>query len=175
MSGVSNTGPLREVLRAAVIEHGLTTDKIAENARGLRGRSWLQEKQTEQWREQLLTDDELAALAAGYRVPKERLRRADLDGHGLEIRGDTRQVWLFEEEAAGLTERQREAVRVMIAAMRDTTEIPAQPATRRGNVTRLQPGTGQRAARRGTNLGKRLREEIDRQIEAPPSVPEDEP
>lgn len=171
MSGVSNTAPLREVLRAAVIAHDLTTDKIAENARGLRARSWLQAKQSELWREQLLTDEELNALSAGYRVPKERLRQADLDGHGLEQRGETRRVWLFEDEATGLTERQRDAVRVVIAAMRESSETLV--STGADNVTSLRPAPDgqQRAARRGTNRGRQLREELDRQAETPPTPP----
>lgn len=123
MSGVSNTEPVRRLLEDAVRVHALTTDKIAENARGLRGRSWLAARLTERQREHLLTDEELEALAAGYSVSRAELRRADLFGHGLAERQDDAVAWLTEQDVAGLTDLQRQAVRFVIEAMRDGAPV----------------------------------------------------
>jgi hypothetical protein len=176
MSGVSNTGPLRALLKEAVAAHDLTTDKIADNARGARARSWLAGKQNEMWRKDLLDDAELDALAAGYQLTRRRLREADLEGHGLMERGTQPTPWILEEEVATLTARQREAVKTVIAAMIDPQ---AQGVVLRGSFghgtrTRAKDqDVAPRAARKvtGGSRGRAKRAEQDRQGETPPPLP----
>lgn len=172
MSGVSNTRPLRDLLRAAVIEHDLSTDKIADNAGGLRGRSWLAAKQTEEHREGLLSEIDLEALSRGYRVSQRRLRVADLDGFGLMERGDQPRAWLLEEEVAELTDQQRQAVRFVIAAMRE-----GRGEGGIATVTPLRPDHGPQsdvAARTGTPALDRERGEQDEAAEGPQDPGPDE-
>jgi hypothetical protein len=172
MSGVSNTEPLRRLLRESAGD--ASSRDLEARVRGRRGKSWLNKIQNAEHRPSLLSEEDLEILADAYRIPRRRIREADLEGHGLEERGEQPRAWIAEDEVAFLSEKQRVAIRFVIEAMRDAggeaagdvRPFPASP---------VAPGGMPRAARTVDRpQGRALREEQDRQQEAPPPVPEDE-
>ena len=158
MSGVSNTEPLRRLLREAAAAHEMSARGLEAAVAGKRAKTWLSDIQKAEHRSKLLTDDELDVLATAYKLPRRRIREADLEGHGLMERDGSPAVWLSQQEVQGLTDRQRRAVRAIVAAMLDGG--PADVGAALGRSDEYD-----RAALPGTSVGRARREEMDRQAE----------
>ena len=83
MSGVSNTQRVRALIKAARDTHGWSYDEIARRSRTL-AKSTIHQIATTETRTDLLTREQLEALADGLGLPYKVVRDAALADAGLE-------------------------------------------------------------------------------------------